>query len=76
MIGVGGEEEPPETPGEDPHAALRRAHRLITNARAFADRLPADALRIFPGENHGSAVHAAIGPALRFALPAATSGAV
>ncbi len=76
MIGVGGEEEPPERPGEDPHAARRRAHRLITNARAFADRLPADAFRIFPEENHGSAVHAAIGPALRFALPAATSGAV
>ncbi|WP_431280766.1 alpha/beta hydrolase [Humitalea sp. 24SJ18S-53] len=71
MIAVGGEEEPPETPGEDAHAARRRAHGLITNARAFADRLPADVFRIFPGENHGSAVHAALGPALRFALPAA-----
>lgn len=71
MIAVGGEEEPPETPGEDPHAARRRAHRLITNARAFAERLPAEAFRILDGENHGSAVHAALGPALRFALPAA-----
>ncbi|MBR0680467.1 alpha/beta hydrolase [Roseomonas eburnea] len=70
MLAVGGEEEPPETPGEDPHAARRRAHRLITNARAFADRLPAEVFRILPGENHGSAVHAALGPALRFALPA------
>ncbi|MBW6398764.1 alpha/beta hydrolase [Roseomonas sp. HJA6] len=70
MIAVGGEEEPPETPGEDPHAARRRSHRLITNARAFADRLPADVFRILPEENHGSAVHAALGPALRFALPA------
>lgn len=70
MIAVGGEEEPPETPGEDPHAARRRAHRLISNARAFAERLPADAFQILPGENHGSAVHASLGAALRFALPA------
>lgn len=70
MIAVGGEEEPPATPGEDPHAARRRAHGLISNARAFAERLPADALHILPGENHGSAVHASLGHALRFALPA------
>lgn len=70
MIAVGGEEEPVETPGEDPHAARRRSHRLITNARIFAERLPAETFRILPGENHGSAVHAALGPALRFALPA------
>ncbi len=70
MIAVGGAEEPAETPGEDAHAARRRAHRLVTNARAFADRLPADEFRILPGENHGSAVHAALGAALRFALPA------
>jgi predicted alpha/beta superfamily hydrolase len=72
MIAVGGEEEPAETPDEHPHAARRRAHRLVGNARAFAERLPADAFHILPGENHGSAVHAAIGAALRFALPAAT----
>jgi predicted alpha/beta superfamily hydrolase len=70
MIAVGSEEEPPETPGEDPHAARRRAHRLVSNARAFAEGLPAESFLILPGENHGSAVHAAIGPALRFALPA------
>lgn len=70
MIAVGGEEEPPETPGEHPHAARRRSHQLITRARAFADRLPADAFHILPGENHGSAVHASLGLALRFALPA------
>jgi predicted alpha/beta superfamily hydrolase len=71
MIAVGGEEEPPEAPGEHPHAARRRAHRLVSNARAFAEALPAEAFLILHGENHGSAVHAAIGPALRFALPAA-----
>lgn len=70
MIAVGGEEEPPETPGEDPHAARRRAHRLITNARLFAEGLPAETFRILDGENHGSALHASLGPALRFALPA------
>lgn len=70
LIAVGGEEEPPETPGEDPHAARRRAHRLVTNARLFAGCLPAATFRILEGENHGSALHAALGPALRFALPA------
>jgi predicted alpha/beta superfamily hydrolase len=70
MIAVGSAEEPPETPGEDPHAARRRAHRLVSNARAFAEGLPAESFLILEGENHGSAVHAAIGPALRFALPA------
>lgn len=73
MIAVGGEEEPRATAGEDPHAARRRAHGLITNARAFAAALPADAFHILPGENHGSAVHAALGHALRFALPSGST---
>lgn len=70
MIAVGGEEEPPETPGEHPHAARRRSHRLISNARAFAEALPAEQFHILPGENHGSVVHAVLGATLRFALPA------
>ncbi len=69
MIGVGGEEEPAETPGEDAHAAKRRAHGLITRARRFAEALPAERFQIFDGENHGSVVHAALGASLRFALP-------
>ncbi|MBU8540380.1 alpha/beta hydrolase [Falsiroseomonas tokyonensis] len=69
MIGVGGEEEPAETPGEDAHAAKRRAHGLITRARRFAEALPAERFQIFAGENHGSVVHAALGASLRFALP-------
>jgi len=69
MIMVGGAEEPAETAGEDAHAARRRSHRLITNARIMAERLPADSFRILPEENHGSAVHASLGHALRFALP-------
>jgi predicted alpha/beta superfamily hydrolase len=74
MIAVGEEEEPPELPGESADAARRRSHRLVTNARVLAERLPAEVFRILPGENHGSAVHAALGPALRFALPAETAG--
>lgn len=69
MVAVGEDEEPPETPGEDPHAGRRRARRLVTHARIVADRLPGAVFRLLRGENHGSAVHAVLGPALRFALP-------
>lgn len=72
MIAVGAEEEPAEAPDEDAHAARRRSHGLVTRARLFAERLPADAFCVVPGENHGSVVHAMIGQALRFALPAAS----
>ncbi len=68
VIAVGGQEEPPERPGEMPDAARRRAHLMVTRARDFAARLPGAEFHLFPEENHGSIVHAAIGLALRFAM--------
>ncbi len=70
FVAVGGDEEPAQREGESPDAVRRRAARMVTRARDFATRLPGTEFRLFPGENHGSVVHAAIGPALRFALPA------
>ncbi len=78
LLTAGSEEQPgPEVVLTPERRARLQKARMLDQARGLAERLtalgtrgPEVALRIFPGENHGSVVLPAIRQGLRFALPA------